>query len=154
MGTRYCHQLERIRSSRIKQYIKRSGWWLVRKKQRSQNFKCSAKFQAPFRIAVNVANPLSMIRLMKEFGQKQLHAGITSTLFMGSGFTHSLATSTLRNANIPQRLRIVAWSRSTPKAGKSTNGRWQKLILVPQAPYLELNIVLMALLSKEIHCVV
>jgi hypothetical protein len=52
---------------------------------------------------------------MKEFGQKQLHAGITSTLFMGSGFTHSLGTSTLRNANIPQRLRIVAWPRSTPK---------------------------------------
>jgi predicted amidohydrolase YtcJ len=69
--------------------------------------------QIPFWIAINTANPNTVIRFMEEFGQKQLRGGITSTLFMGTGFTHSLATSILQKANIPQRLRIVAWPRST-----------------------------------------
>lgn len=69
--------------------------------------------QIPFWIAVNTANSNSMKKIMEEFGQKQLHGGITSTLFMGTGFTYSLATSILQKANIPQRLRIVAWPRST-----------------------------------------
>ncbi|WP_210522034.1 amidohydrolase [Hymenobacter terricola] len=71
--------------------------------------------QVPFWIAVNVANPKLIIRHMEKFGQKQLRGGITSTLFMGGGFTHALATSTLQNASIPQRLRFVAWPRSTPE---------------------------------------
>ena len=71
--------------------------------------------EEPFRIAINVAYPRAIIGPMEEFAQEQLRGGITSTLFMGTGFTHSLATSTLQQANIPQRLRIVAWPRSTPE---------------------------------------
>lgn len=69
--------------------------------------------EEPFRIAINKAYPEAIIKPMEEFGQEQLRGGITSTLFMATGFTHSLATSTLQHANIPQRLRIVAWPRST-----------------------------------------
>ena len=64
--------------------------------------------EEPFRIAINKAYPEAIIKPMEEFGQEQLRGGITSTLFMATGFTHSLATSTLQHANIPQRLRIVA----------------------------------------------
>jgi predicted amidohydrolase YtcJ len=71
--------------------------------------------QIPFWITINMANPGSVIRHMEVFGQKQLPGGITSALFMGQNFTHSLATSVLQKANIPQRLRIVAWPRSTPE---------------------------------------
>lgn len=71
--------------------------------------------QIPFWIAITTASPNTVIKLMEDFGQKQLRGGITSTLFMGTGFTHSLATSVLQQANIPQRLRIVAWPRSTPE---------------------------------------
>jgi predicted amidohydrolase YtcJ len=71
--------------------------------------------EEPFRIAINVAYPKAIISPMEAFGQEQLRGGITSTLFMATGFTHSLATSTLQHANIPQRLRIVAWPRSTPE---------------------------------------
>ena len=71
--------------------------------------------QIPFWIAINTANPNSLRRIMETYGQTQLRGGITTTLFMGTGFTHSLATSTLQKAHIPQRLRIVAWPRSTPE---------------------------------------
>jgi predicted amidohydrolase YtcJ len=71
--------------------------------------------EEPFRIAINVAYPEAIIPPMEAFAQEQLRGGITSTLFMGTGFTHSLATRTLQHANIPQRLRIVAWPRSTPE---------------------------------------
>jgi hypothetical protein len=70
--------------------------------------------EEPFRIAINVSYPEAIIRPMEEFSQEQLRGGITSTLLMATGFTHSLVTSTLQHANIPQRLRIVAWPRSTP----------------------------------------
>ncbi len=69
--------------------------------------------EEPFRLAINTAYPEAIIKPMEEFGQEQLRGGITSTLFMATGFTHSLATSTLQHANIPQRLRIIAWPRST-----------------------------------------
>ena len=76
--------------------------------------------EEPFRIAINVAYPGAIIGPMEEFGREQLRGGITSTLFMATGFTHSLVTSTLQHANIPQRLRIVAWPRSTPE-GRQTS---------------------------------
>lgn len=70
--------------------------------------------QAPFWITINKANPDTVVRLMEAFGKEQLRGGITSTLFMGTGFTQSFVTEILRKADIPQRLRIVAWPRSTP----------------------------------------
>lgn len=88
------------------------GWY-----ERNSDGKISSiqqNAEEPFRIAINLAYPKAIIGPMKEFGQMQLRGGITSTLFMATGFTHSLATSTLQHANIPQRLRIVAWPRSTP----------------------------------------
>lgn len=94
------------------------GWY-----ERDSNRKISSvqeNAEAPFWVAVNMANPNSMTRIMQEFGQMQLRGGITSTLFMGTGFTPSLATSVLQKANIPQRLRIVAWPRSTPE-GRQTS---------------------------------
>jgi predicted amidohydrolase YtcJ len=87
------------------------GWY-----ERNSEGKISSVQQnaeEPFRIAINQAYPEGIIKPMEEFGQEQLRGGITTTLFMGTGFTHSLATTTLQHANIPQRLRIVAWPRST-----------------------------------------
>lgn len=75
--------------------------------------------QAPFWITITKSNPDAAVRGMEAFGQEQLRGGITSTLFMGSGFTHSLATQVLQRASIPQRLRLVAWPRSTPE-GRQT----------------------------------
>ena len=75
--------------------------------------------QAPFWIAITKSNPDAAVRSMEAFGQEQIRGGITSTLFMGTGFTHSLATQVLQRANIPQRLRLVAWPRSTPQ-GRQT----------------------------------
>ncbi|MEJ7828399.1 MAG: amidohydrolase family protein [Segetibacter sp.] len=70
--------------------------------------------QTPFWIAINKANPNAVVKIMEAFGEEQLRGGITSTLFMGTGFTHGLVTQVLEQASIPQRLRIVAWPRSIP----------------------------------------
>lgn len=70
--------------------------------------------QIPFWVAINEANQDATVKLMEAFGHKQLRGGITTTLFMGSGFNYPLITKILKKATIPQRLRIVAWPRSTP----------------------------------------
>lgn len=70
--------------------------------------------EVPFWTAINQSNAENVVQLMQAFGQEQLREGITSTTFMGSGFTYALATQVLQKAAIPQRLRMVAWPRSTP----------------------------------------
>lgn len=71
--------------------------------------------EAPFWIAANRLNPGAVVQLMEAFGQEQLRGGITTTSFMGTGFTQALAIEVLKKAKIPQRLRIVAWPRTTPE---------------------------------------
>lgn len=58
--------------------------------------------------------PDEVRKMMEAYGQEQLKGGITSTLFMGSSFSYSTITEILKQASIPQRLRIVAWLRATP----------------------------------------
>ena len=93
------------------------GWY-----ERNTEGKISAvqqNAQVPFWIAVNRSNPGAVVRLMKTFGQDQLRGGITSVLFMGTGFTHTFATQVLRQARIPQRVRLVAFPRSTPEGRRT-----------------------------------
>jgi predicted amidohydrolase YtcJ len=69
--------------------------------------------QVAFWQAIAKAYPNAVKEIMEAYGQEQLKGGITSTLFMGSTFSYSTAEQILRQAAIPQRLRIVAWPRST-----------------------------------------
>lgn len=71
--------------------------------------------QIPFWWAVSQLYPETVIKLMEDFGKEQLKGGITSTLFFGSSFSFSSVIQILQEASIPQRLRIVAWLRSTPE---------------------------------------
>ncbi|GAO44431.1 amidohydrolase [Flavihumibacter petaseus] len=70
--------------------------------------------QIPIWWSISAANQGAVIREMEKFGQAQVQAGITSTLFFGSSFSYPVITKLLQNAAIPQRLRIVPWIRSTP----------------------------------------
>ena len=51
--------------------------------------------------------------------QEQLPAGITSVQYMGTGFTQKLAASVFPKVNSPQRIRIMAFQRTT-SAGRQT----------------------------------
>ena len=74
--------------------------------------------QIPFWWAISKAYPNEVIKGMDAYGRKQLVGGVTSTLFFGTGFSYPLVKSLLSKASIPQRLRIVAWPRSTPEGRK------------------------------------
>jgi hypothetical protein len=76
--------------------------------------------QLPFWQAIDQAYPETVVKLMEVYGREQLKGGITSTLFFGSSFTYLLINRILKQASIPQRLRIVAWPRSTP-AGRQVS---------------------------------
>lgn len=69
--------------------------------------------EVPFWWAASKAYLQNASKLMEAYGQEQLKGGITSTLFFGSGFSYSTVTQLLSKANIPQRLRIVPWIRTT-----------------------------------------
>lgn len=89
------------------------GWY-----QRNSEKKISTvheNAQIPFWWAISEAYPKEVIEGMEAYGKKQLEGGITSTLFFGTGFSYPLVKNLLTKASIPQRLRIVAWLRSTPE---------------------------------------
>lgn len=71
--------------------------------------------QIPFWWAISKAYPEAVIKDMEAFSREQLKAGITSTLFFGSSFSYPVVTRILQSASVPQRLRIVAWLRTTPE---------------------------------------
>ena len=89
------------------------GWY-----DRNSEGKISAvheNAQVTFWHAIADRYPETVKEMMEAYGKEQLKGGITSTLFMGSSFSYSTITQILEQASIPQRLRIVAWLRSTPE---------------------------------------
>lgn len=71
--------------------------------------------QIVFWHAVAKAYPGTVKNMMEAFGKQQLVGGITSALFFGSSFSYSTILQILKEASIPQRLRIVAWLKATPR---------------------------------------
>ena len=69
--------------------------------------------QIPFWWTISKAYPKEIIKIMEAYGQTQVERGITSVLYFGTGFAYSFVQDFLSKASIPQRLRIVAWARST-----------------------------------------
>lgn len=74
--------------------------------------------QVTFWHAIAKAYPDTVKQMMEAYAKEQLKGGITSTLFMGSSFSYSTITQILKQATIPQRLRIVAWLDATSEGRK------------------------------------
>jgi len=94
------------------------GGWFVRNRLN----KISAlqqNAQTPVWIALNKSDTQSVIKSLQSFVQEQLPAGITSVQYMGTGFTQKFAASVFPKVNSPQRIRIMAFQRST-SAGRQT----------------------------------
>lgn len=87
------------------------GWFVRNSSNKISSLQQNA--QARVWIALSEANKEDVIRGLQQFSQEQLLAGITSVQYMGTGFTQKLAGSIFPKINSPQRIRIIAWQRST-----------------------------------------
>lgn len=88
------------------------GGWYERNDQ-GKIFAVQQNAQVPFWWGVNDKYPIKVIKLMEAFAKEQLKGGITTTLFFASTLSYELINKVMKQANIPQRLRFVAWPRST-----------------------------------------
>ena len=88
------------------------GWY--ERNQAGQIFAIQQNGQVPIWWGVNEAYPEKVVHLMETFATEQLKGGITTTLFFTSTLSYDLVNKVMKSANIPQRLRFVAWPRSTP----------------------------------------
>jgi predicted amidohydrolase YtcJ len=87
------------------------GWYI-----RNSTNKISAlqeNAEAPVWFTLINSEPENLIKIMRSFAQLQLQNGITTIQYMGSGFKEKEASAILQKANIPQRIRIIAWPLST-----------------------------------------
>jgi predicted amidohydrolase YtcJ len=87
------------------------GWYIRNTSNQISGLQQNA--QAPIWIAMNKSEPENLIKGMQAFSQRQLVGGITTVQFMGTGFNITEATAILRAAKLPQRIRMIAWPRST-----------------------------------------
>ncbi|ULQ54305.1 amidohydrolase [Flavihumibacter fluvii] len=88
------------------------GGWYVRNGE-GKIVSAHENAQIAFWHAIAKAYPGAVKKMMEDFGKEQLKGGITSTLFFGSSFSYTTITAILKEASIPQRLRIVAWLNAT-----------------------------------------
>jgi predicted amidohydrolase YtcJ len=88
------------------------GGWFIRNAS-NQISGLQQNAQAPIWLAMNKSEPQNLIKGMQAYAQKQLSGGITTVQFMGNGFNKTQANTILRAAGLPQRIRMIAWPRST-----------------------------------------
>ena len=87
------------------------GWYLRNASNNINSLQQNA--QAVVWIKLNESEPENVVRGLKFFVQEQLSAGVTSVQHMGTGFTEKLAADVFIKVNSPQRIRIIAWQRTT-----------------------------------------
>jgi predicted amidohydrolase YtcJ len=96
------------------------GWYIRNNSNKISGLQQNA--QAPVWIAIGNSESSNMVKGLQAFTQKQLSKGITSLQYMGTGFTSEIARQIFRKANLQQRVRMIAWPRSTPRVGSYLTG--------------------------------
>ena len=94
------------------------GWFVRNSANKISSLQENAS--ASLWLALQEANKADVVKGLQQFAQEQLQAGITSVQYMGTGFTQKLAAYIFSKANLPQRIRIMAWQRTT-SAGRLTS---------------------------------
>ncbi|MES2646975.1 MAG: amidohydrolase family protein [Bacteroidota bacterium] len=87
------------------------GWYIRNAENKISSLEQNA--QAPVWIARYKSEPGNLIKGLQAYAQKQLAGGITTVQFMGTGFKAAEALEVWTAANLPQRIRMIAWPRST-----------------------------------------
>jgi hypothetical protein len=88
------------------------GWYIRDNNGKSSGLQQNA--QAPVWIALNTSEPQNLIKGIRSYTAEQLRGGITTTQYMGTGLTAAAANTIFSGANLQQRIRIIAFPRSTP----------------------------------------
>ena len=87
------------------------GWYIRNSTNKINALQENA--QAPVWFTLTNSEPDNLIKGMRAYSQLQLQNGITTVQYMGTGFKQKEASDILQKANISQRIRIIAWPRST-----------------------------------------
>ncbi len=70
--------------------------------------------QLPIWNAWSISEPENLIKGLRSYAQEQLKGGITTVQHMSSTLNGAESVSIFKQAALPQRIRIIAWPRSTP----------------------------------------
>jgi predicted amidohydrolase YtcJ len=74
--------------------------------------------QLPFWDAWVTSEPENLIKGLRSYSEEQLRGGITTVQQMSSTMNGGTSINAFRKANLPQRIRIIAWPHSTPNGRK------------------------------------
>lgn len=95
------------------------GWYIRNSSNKITALQENA--QAPVWIALNESEPVNVVKGLRAFSQQQLSGGITSVQFMGTGLKAKDAQREFSHANLPQRIRIMKWPRTTAAGRQSSD---------------------------------
>ncbi|MEO6869782.1 MAG: amidohydrolase family protein [Ginsengibacter sp.] len=95
------------------------GWYIRNNSNKITSLQQNA--QAPVWIALYESEPANLIKGLRAFSQEQLSGGITSVQFMGTGLKAKDAEEEFGKANLPQRIRIMKWQRTTAAGRQSSD---------------------------------
>lgn len=87
------------------------GWYIRNASNKISGLEQNA--QAPVWIAIFNSDPANLVKGLQSYAQKQLIGGITTVQYLGTGFNAPGAFAILPSANLPQRVRMIAWPPST-----------------------------------------
>lgn len=91
--------------------------------------------QLPIWNAWSISEPENLIKGLRIYAQEQLKGGITTVQQMSSTLNGAESVRIFKQANLPQRIRIIAWPHTTPTGRKlsewnlNTNDLSQRIYL-------------------------
>ncbi len=94
------------------------GGWYVRESARGEITAIQENAEVPVWNAWLGSDYKGQLTGLRFFSDKQLKAGITSVQQMSSSFNAAESIRFFKAANLPQRIRIIAWPRSTESGRK------------------------------------
>lgn len=100
------------------------GWYIRNTENKISALQQNA--QTPVWLALNASEPDNLIKGLRLFSNEQLLAGITTTQYIGTGLNAAMAGTIFREANLQQRIRIIAWPRSTPEGRQLSDWKTNK----------------------------
>lgn len=97
-----------------------TGGWYIRAAGSDKINSFQQNAQAAVWIALNNSDVENHVNTLRSYSQQQLKEGITTVQYMGTGLTASTASNLLKKANLSQRIRVIAWPRTTAR-GRQLN---------------------------------
>lgn len=91
------------------------GWYI---KTKSKITAVHQNAQLPFWTAWSISEPEKLIAGLQSYTQEQLRGGITTVQQMSSTLNGKESVRVFGQADLPQRIRIIAWPHTTPNGRK------------------------------------